>query len=106
METATIIVLTVLSTLSVVAIIALVVVSFYSLNRKVDTIEEGLMVSINKNRDDLELAQENSNKEIGLQFDLIKRELDSRCDKLALKIKTSITSTEAIPTTTSKVLLG
>jgi hypothetical protein len=79
METATIIVLSVLSTLGVVAIISLVVVSFYKMGRKVDILEESVFKC-------LEEYREESHKHL----EELRREVDSRCDKLDNKItKTS-----------------
>lgn len=78
METSTIILLSVLSTLGVVAIITMVVVTFFKLGRKIIKIEEILSNDIIETRNDF-----------SKEFEELRREIDSRLDKLNHKIKVS-----------------
>ncbi len=78
METSTIILLSVLSTLGVVAIITMVVVAFFKLGRKIRNVEEILSNDILNSRNDF-----------SRDFDELRREIDSRLDKLNNKIKLS-----------------
>lgn len=77
-ETSTIILLSVLSTLGVVAIITMVVVAFFKLGRKIRNVEEILSNDILNSRNDF-----------SRDFDELRREIDSRLDKLNNKIKLS-----------------
>ena len=78
METSTIILLSVLSTLGVVAIITMVVVAFFKFGRKIRNVEEILSNDILDSRNDF-----------SRDFDELRREIDSRLDKLNNKIKLS-----------------
>ena len=78
METSTIILLSVLSTLGVVAIITMVVVAFFKLGRKIRNVEEILSNEILNSRNDF-----------SRDFDELRREIDSRLDKLNNKIELS-----------------
>jgi biopolymer transport protein ExbB/TolQ len=89
METATIILLSVLSTLGVVAIITLVVVSFYKLGRKVDTSENNVFKSLEETREEMYNITAADRDDSSRQLEELRRELDSRCDKLDHKIKSS-----------------
>lgn len=89
METTTVILLSVLSTLSVVAIIALVVVSFNKLGRKVNTLEDILSREITQRSDELNSRMNNIVDEFSIEFANMKKFVDSRCDKLDAKIKSS-----------------
>lgn len=96
METATIVLISVLSTLSVVFIIALVFISFYKLNKKIDELTDSFYRDIN--------AIDNNNNS---KVDALKREMDSRCDKLDSKIKLSKTdSNVSEPSNSKKILEG
>ena len=105
METATIIVLSVLSTLSVVAIITLVVVSFFTVGRKIDELETNVFNQMREQIADAELKIVNLKKDTCLEHLEIRRELDSRCDKLDNKIKASNTIA-GTAITTKQVLQG
>jgi biopolymer transport protein ExbB/TolQ len=87
METATIILLSVLSTLGVVAIISMVVVAFYKLGRKVDTLENNVFKSLEETREEMYRISTAHSDELCLKLDEIRREMDSRFDKTHEKIK-------------------
>lgn len=89
METTTVILLSVLSTLSVVAIITLVVVSFIKLGRKVNFIEEHLSREMCQRSDEINTRMNTIVDEFSKEFEGMKKFIDSRCDKLDAKIKTS-----------------
>lgn len=89
METSTIILITVLSTLSVVAIITMVVVAFYKLGKSVDDLENNIYKSLDETRTDMfNLRDENTNH-FNLELSQLRKELDSRFDKLDNKIRLS-----------------
>jgi len=102
METPTIILISILSTLSVVAIIALVVVAFVKQGRKIVKLEEDLRRSILKLEDETRIRTNRLMDDYTREFENVRKFIDSRCDKLDLKIKNSGTKIE----TQKQVLQG
>ena len=106
METSTIILISVLSTLGAVAIIALVAVAFYKLGGKIEKLEDNVFRTIDETKRELITDHE----EIYRQMGEIRREMDSRCDKLDNKIQKSIGVNAAGPvvntSSTKQVLQG
>jgi tetrahydromethanopterin S-methyltransferase subunit G len=99
----TIIIVSVLSTLGAVAVLTSIVVAFIKLKHKVDGNSFEITINdVHRRMDDIERCAEdmlsrsitnayeminNNQNQISLEFDEIRRLIDSRCDKLDAKIK-------------------
>jgi len=114
----TIIIVSVLSTLGAVAVLTSIVVAFIKLKHKVDGNSFEMTINdVHRRMDDIERCAEdmlsrsitnayeminNNQNQISLEFDEIRRLIDSRCDKLDAKIKE--TSGNLIPKTDKQIL--
>jgi tetrahydromethanopterin S-methyltransferase subunit G len=114
----TIIIVSVLSTLGAVAVLTSIVVAFIKLKHKVDGNSFEMTINdVHRRMDDIERCAEdmlsrsitnayeminNNQNQISLEFDEIRRLIDSRCDKLDAKIKA--TSGNLMPKTDKQIL--